>query len=119
MPCRIVVPDWIIQNIAIAIQSLRIIQVWYNTIRLGESVKIRVVQAGLVVHQAGVTLLTLSSIPEDGLTVTCGSIGLLLDGNPTVNTFFWIRRKMDGKFKESNSFESSQFLKAVRYTVVG
>jgi len=44
--------DRIVSCIAIAIVVLRIVRVWYNGVRLGKVVKIRVVPAGVLEHEA-------------------------------------------------------------------
>lgn len=54
MPTRVSISNRIISHIGVAVVVLRIVRVWYNAVRLGESVNIRVVPASVIEHETEV-----------------------------------------------------------------
>jgi len=71
MTRRICIIQWRIMNVAVTVESLRVVQVGYNAIRLNKVVKIRVIRAGNVTY-----LKSTCSLNEGFAVETCAGHAL-------------------------------------------
>ena len=81
MPGWIRIANGIVEGVAVAVEGLWIVQVWYNAVRLGEVVKIRRVESCAIVIDPQASHLALTGEQLIGIhrpcAETCLAVGII------------------------------------------